>query len=148
MDINQVDAREVGLLVRDAIAYKQAVEAGRDPKKRRPLFIELEEHLKAVLDGAEALYYVLPVFGTLWKVHGVDLILNAMADPNAPPLGQGTVTVAQWRAYQRLFHALQLFMETAISLPDDPEGTTPGPVPLPIILQRSVTPEATPEEQP
>lgn len=104
-----------------------------------PLFEELERNYKTVKPAVQAIYDMLGTVERIWKTNGVDQILAATPD-NAIPLGQGTLTVAEWREIQRLFYALREWITTPAKLSNDPEGTPPGPVPLVVISRRSMTP--------
>ncbi len=104
-----------------------------------PLFEELERNYKTVKPAVQAIYDMLGTVERIWKTNGVDQILAATPD-NAIPLGQGTLTVAEWREVQRLFYALREWITTPVTLSTDPEGTTPGPIPLVVISRRAMTP--------
>ncbi len=104
-----------------------------------PLFEELERNYKTVKPAVQAIYDMLGTVERIWLTNGVDQILAATPD-NAVPLGQGTLTVAEWREVQRLFYALREWITTPVTLSTDPEGTTPGPVPLVVISRRAMTP--------
>ncbi len=104
-----------------------------------PLFEELERVYKTIKPAVQAIYDSLGTVERIWKTNGVDQILAATPD-NAIPLGQGTLTVAEWREVQRLFYALREWITTPATLSTDPEGTTPGPIPLVVISRRAMTP--------
>lgn len=103
-----------------------------------PLFEELERNYKTVKPAVQAIYDMLGTVERIWLTNGVDKILAATPD-NAIPLGQGTLTVAEWREVQRLFYALREWIQTPVNLSTDPEGTKPGPVPLVVISRRAMT---------
>lgn len=105
--------------------------AGRSGQ-RLPIFLELEQYVNAILPVMEVAYDQLATVGRLWATHGVDQILAATA-PDQIPLGQGTITAGEWLLLQRVFKAIPAMLETPIVLPDDPEGSTPGPVPVGVI---------------
>ena len=71
-----------------------------------PLFEELERNYKTVKPAVQAIYDMLGTVERIWLTNGVDKILSATPD-NTIPLGQGTLTVAEWREVQRLFYALR-----------------------------------------
>lgn len=104
-----------------------------------PLFEELERHYKTVKPAVQGIYDMLGTVERIWKTNGVDQILAATPD-DAVPLGQGTLTAAEWREIQRLFYALREWIQTPATLSTDPEGTTPGPIPLVVISRRAMTP--------
>jgi len=104
-----------------------------------PLFEELERNYKTVKPAVQAIYDMLGTVERIWLTNGVDKILAATPD-NAIPLGQGTLTVAEWREVQRLFYALREWITTPVTLSTDPDGTKPGPVPLVVISRRAMTP--------
>jgi len=104
-----------------------------------PLFEELERNYKTVKPAVQAIYDMLGTVERIWLTNGVDKILEATPD-NAIPLGQGTLTVAEWREVQRLFYALREWITTPVTLSTDPEGTKPGPIPLVVISRRAMTP--------
>jgi hypothetical protein len=104
-----------------------------------PLFEELERVYKTIKPAVQAIYDSLGTVERIWLTNGVDAILAATPD-NAVPLGQGTLTVAEWREVQRLFYALREWITTPATLSTDPEGTKPGPVPLVVISRRAMTP--------
>lgn len=106
-----------------------------------PLFEELERNYKTVKPAVQAIYDMLGTVERIWKTNGVDQILAATPE-NAIPLGQGALTVAEWREVQRLFYALREWIQTPATLSTDPEGTTPGPIPLVVISRRAMTPTA------
>jgi hypothetical protein len=87
----------------------------------------------------QGIYDLLGTVERIWKTNGVDQILDATPD-DAIPLGQGTLTAAEWREVQRLFYALREWIQSPASLSTDPEGTTPGPIPLVVISRRSMAP--------
>jgi len=105
-----------------------------------PLFEELERVYKTIKPAVQAIYDSLGTVERIWLTNGVDQILTATPN-NAIPLGQGTLTVAEWREVQRLFYALREWITTPVTLSTDPEGTTPGPVPLVVISRRAMTPQ-------
>lgn len=104
-----------------------------------PLFEELERNYRTVKPAVQAIYDMLGTVERIWLTNGVDQILAA-TPANAVPLGQGTLTVAEWREVQRLFYALREWITTPATLSTDPEGTPPGPVPLVVISRRAMTP--------
>lgn len=106
-----------------------------------PLFEELERVYKTIKPAVQAIYDSLGTVERIWQTNGVNQILAATPD-NAIPLGQGTLTVAEWREVQRLFYALREWITTPATLSTDPEGTTPGPIPLVVISRRAMTPQA------
>lgn len=104
-----------------------------------PLFEELEKNYKTVKPAVQAIYDMLGTVERIWLTNGVDKILAATPD-DAVPLGQGTLTAAEWREVQRLFYALREWISAPVTLSTDPEGTPPGPVPLVVISRRAMTP--------
>jgi len=104
-----------------------------------PLFEELEKTYKTIKPAVQAVYDSLGTVERIWLTNGVDKILAATPD-NAIPLGQGTLTVTEWREVQRLFYALREWITTPVILSTDPEGTKPGPIPLVVISRRAMTP--------
>jgi hypothetical protein len=102
-----------------------------------PLFEELERNYKTIKPAVQAIYDMLGTVERLWQTNGVDQILAATPD-DAIPLGQGTLTAAEWREVQRLFYALREWIGTPVTLSSDPEGTKPGPVPLVVISRRAL----------
>jgi hypothetical protein len=104
-----------------------------------PLFEELERNYKTVKPAVQAIYDMLGTVERIWLTNGVDKILASTPD-NAIPLGQGTLTVTEWREVQRLFYALREWITTPVTLSTDPEGTKPGPIPLVVISRRAMTP--------
>ena len=104
-----------------------------------PLFEELERVYKTITPAVQAIYDSLGTVERIWLTNGVDKILAATPD-NAVPLGQGTLTVTEWREVQRLFYALREWITTPAKLSTDPEGTTPGPIPLVVISRRALVP--------
>ena len=128
------DTRQVISIVTDALVQQAAREMGEDANNL-PLFVELEGHVRSIVPNVQQIYDTLATVERLWQANGADQILAA-TDAGAVPLGQGTVTAAQWRAYQRLFKALNEWIMTPVLLSTDPQGTTPGPVPIVVISQR------------
>ena len=106
-----------------------------------PLFEELERTYRTIKPAVQAIYDGLGGVERIWLANGVDKILAATPD-NAVPLGQGTLTVAEWLEVQRLFYALREWISTPVTLSTDPEGTKPGPIPLVVISRRAMTPAA------
>lgn len=106
-----------------------------------PLFEELERNYKTIKPAVQGIYDMLGTVERIWQTNGVDKILAATPD-NAIPLGQGTLTVTEWREVQRLFYALREWIMTPVTLSTDPEGTKPGPIPLVVISRRTMTPQA------
>ncbi|GEM_PF-3892662 len=104
-----------------------------------PLFEELERNYRTVKPAVQAIYDMLGTVERIWQTNGVNQILAATPD-DAIPLGQGTLTAAEWREIQRLFYALREWIQTPATLSTDPEGTTPGPIPLVVISRRTMTP--------
>ena len=124
--------------VRAALDEKQAREAGLTPGDELPLFVELERYVRSIVPNVQSIYDALGPIQRIWDSNGVTEIL-AETKPEDVPLGQGAIPAAQWVALQRLFYALQLWIQTPVTLPNDPEGTKPGPIPLAVISQRPKT---------
>ena len=128
------DTRQIISVVTDALVQQAAREMGEDANNL-PLFVELEGHVRSIVPSVQTIYDTLATVERIWQANGADLILGA-TDANAVPLGQGTVTASQWREYQRLFKALNEWIMTPVTLSTDPQGTTPGPVPIVVISRR------------
>ena len=128
------DYRQVISIVTDALVQQAAQQMGEDANNL-PLFVELEQHVRSIVPSVQTIYDTLATVERIWQANGADLILAA-TDANAAPLGQGTVTAAQWREFQRIFKALNEWIMTPVVLSTDPEGTTPGPVPIVTISRR------------
>lgn len=130
-----VDYRVIANEVRAALEEKAQREMGLTSGDPLPLFLDLTEHVKQIVPAVQEIYDRLFTVGRLWKTNQVDQILAA-TPPGQIPLGQGNLTAEQWKDLQRLFLALQGWIEMPIVLPEDPEGTPPGPVPIAVISQR------------
>ncbi len=128
------DTRQIISVVTDALVQQAAREMGEDANNL-PLFVELEGHVRSIVPAVQTIYDTLATVERIWQANGADLIL-AETDANAVPLGQGTVTAAQWLDFQRLFRALNEWIMTPVTLSTDPQGTTPGPVPIVVISRR------------
>jgi hypothetical protein len=128
------DTRQIISVVTDALVQQAAREMGEDADNL-PLFVELEGRVRSIVPSVQTIYDTLATVERIWQANGADLILGD-TDANAVPLGQGTVTAAQWRDYQRLFRALNEWIMTPVVLSTDPQGTTPGPVPIVVISRR------------
>jgi hypothetical protein len=128
------DTRQIISVVTDALIQQAAREMGEDANNL-PLFVELEGHVRSIVPSVQTIYDTLATVERIWQANGADLILDA-TDANAVPLGQGTVTASQWHDYQRLFKALNEWIMTPVTLSTDPQGTTPGPVPIVVISRR------------
>lgn len=104
-----------------------------------PLFEELERTYRTIKPAVQAIYDGLGGVERIWRANGVDQILAA-TKPDAIPLGQGTLTAAEWREVQRLFYALREWITTPAKLSTDSDGTPPGPIPLVVISRRALAP--------
>jgi hypothetical protein len=104
-----------------------------------PLFEDLERHYRTIKPAVQGIYDMLATVQRLWLFGGVDQILTATPS-NQIPLGQGTLTVTEWLEVQRLFKALSEWIVTPVTLSTDPEGHTPGPIPLAVISRRPAAP--------
>lgn len=130
-----IDSQLLLRYMRYLIELDLAARAGRPPGQRLPVFVDLEQLIRQILPAVEAAYDVLATVSRLWAANGIDQVL-ASTPVDQPPLGQGTIAAGEWLALQRVFRALPAMLETPILLPDDPEGTTPGPIPIAVISQR------------
>lgn len=130
-----IDTQAALRYFRYLIELDLATRAGRQPGQRLPIFEELEQYVAAILPVVEAAYDQLATVGRLWATNGVDQILAA-TPADQTPLGQGTITAGEWLLLQRVFKAIPAMLETPIVLATDPEGATPGPVPIAVISRR------------
>jgi hypothetical protein len=128
------DTRQIISVVTDALVQQAAREMGEDANNL-PLFVELEQHVRSIVPAVQTIYDTLATVERIWQANGADQILAA-TESDAVPLAQGTVTAAQWHDYQRLFKALNEWIMTPVTLSTDPQGTTPGPVPIVVISRR------------
>jgi hypothetical protein len=104
-----------------------------------PLFEDLERHYRTIKPAVQGIYDMLATVQRLWLFGGVDQILAA-TPADQMPLGQGALTVTEWLEVQRLFKALSEWIVTPVTLSTDPEGATPGPIPLAVISRRPSAP--------
>lgn len=134
--MDNIDTQLVLRYLRYLIELDLATKAGRKPGQRLPIFEDLEQYVRAILPVIEWANDQLATVGRLWAANGVDQILAA-CQPNDIPLNQGTLTAQEWLDLQRVFYAIPAMLQTPVTLPTDPEGTTPGPVPIAVISQRT-----------
>ncbi len=130
-----MDSRIIINEIRTALDEKAARDAGRQVGEPEPLFVELEGYVREIFPSVQAIYDRLATVQRVWYSNGVDAILDATKDGEIP-LAQGTLTAGQLKDLQRVFRSLKVWIEEPIVLPEDPDGTPEGPIPLVVISQR------------
>lgn len=125
----QYDAREVAVLVRDALLLKQQADVGRPETLMEELEAEASVSLRAVQDLIDAMTRQR----RLWVANGMDALL-ADSEASIP----GTFSRARWLEIQEAFTSFEAWMTTPLA------GC--GVPPLVVVSRRGNPPEQS--EQP
>lgn len=130
-----MNAREISILVRDALLLKEQ----QDATQPETLISELEQEATASLRNFQSLIDSMARQKRLWLANGMQATLQAGAVPEG-----GTFSLFRWVEIEEAFNALEVWMSTPLAgcgVPpiviasrrgNPPEPVAPEPEPNPI----------------